>query len=102
MKTTALSKAPNGDLILDFELQGNDVSAEVVLHYGKQDGLTLIFEDDDQASKWEGTVAKRFPAGTHRWRVTAPKGSPFPDQGFCRLLANTNTGRFWSFQSSSW
>lgn len=97
-----VTKGPDGNLIVDFELVGNEELAEVVLHYGRQDGLTLIFEDGDQPSKWEETVLKRFRQGTHRWDIPAPGKGGFPKQGFLRLLVNADEGRFWALESSEW
>ena len=91
-----------GNLIVDFELAGNEELAEVILHYGRQDGLTLIFEDGDQPSKWEGTVSKRFRSGEHRWEIPASATIGFSRQGFCRLLVNASEGRFWALESSVW
>ena len=97
-----VTKGPDGNLIVDFELLGNEALAEVVLHYGRQDGLTLIFEDGDQPSKWEGTVSKRFAPGKHRWEILDPGKGGFSEQGFCRLLINAEEGRFWALESSEW
>ena len=102
VEASSVSMRRKGTLVVDFELSGNAKSAEVVLHYGRSDGLTLIFEDDDQPSKWEGSVSKRFKAGRHRWEIRAPQGSGFSAQGFCRLLVNADEGRFWSLESSAW
>lgn len=97
-----VSMNSKGNLIVDFKLAGNEDEAEVVFHYGRKDGLTLIFEDGDQPSKWEGTVSKRFAQGTHRWEISDPAGGGFSKHGFCRILVNASEGRFWALESSEW
>lgn len=89
-------------LEIELELIGNGKPADVELHFGNEDGLTLIFEDNDQPSKWEGSVSGKFAEGTHRWSAIAPAGTSFPDTGYCRLLANTQQGRFWALDSVAW
>jgi len=97
-----VSRQVDGSLVVDFELKGNEGPTEVVLHYGSADGLTLIFEDNDRPSKWEGSVSGTFLAGQHRWKVLPPQGTSFSEVGFCRLLTNTEQGRFWALESSAW
>ena len=97
-----VKRQADGSLVVDFELKGTKDAVEVVLHFGPRDGLTLIFEDNDRASKWEGSVSSNFAAGKHRWTVCPPRGESFPEKGFCRLLANTEQGRFWALESSKW
>ncbi len=102
ISTTSVKRLDGRRLAIEFELKGNRAPSEIVAHFGREDGLTLIFEDGDRPSKWEGAMKGAFPAGTHRWIATAPEGTRIPESGFCRLLANTEQGRFWALESDAW
>ncbi len=88
-------------LDLSFSLAGNPDPAEVLLFHGDHDGLTLIFEDDDQPDEWDGPLSLgTFAAGSHTVSVPADALS---GEGFCRLLAEPGTpGRYWSHRSGQW
>ena len=102
ISTKSVKRLDARRLEIEFELRGNQSPAEVALHFGREDGMTLIFEDADQPSKWEGSIRGEFSEGIHRWIATAPAGTPIPNTGYCRLLANTEQGRYWALESDSW
>lgn len=102
IEASELSISQAGDLRVAFELRGNAAPAEVKLFYGSSDGLTLIFEDGDQADKWEGSVSSVFEAGRHVLEIPSASIARFVDRGYCRLLVNSEEGRFWSLNSYEW
>lgn len=92
---------PDDTLDIDFQLEGNSMPAEVCLYYGEHDGLTLIYEDNNQPDGWDGPLSLGvFSAGSHT--VPIP-GNALPKSGYGRLLAESpELGRFWTDRSARW
>ena len=92
---------PDDTLEIGFHLEGNPIPAEVRLYHGGHDGLTLIYEDNNQPDEWNGPLSLGvFAAGSHT--VTIP-GNGLPDAGYGRLLVESaELGRFWTDRSARW
>ena len=86
---------------IQFTLAGFASPAEVFLYHGEHDGLTLIFEDNNQPDEWSAPLSLgTFGNGSHSLDIRNPG---IPAAGFARLLAQAEgAGRYWSGKTAQW